>query len=86
MICNNWLFVIEFISKFIPNLLWLTVQEKPFDTCSLCCLDLNSSVMVDTVANDCVNSEIVCTLAALGYAEDDAYYKGVGCLGKDFWL
>ena len=40
--------------------------------------------MVDTVANDCVNSEIVCTLAALGYAEDDAYYKGVDCLGKDY--
>lgn len=37
--------------------------------------------MEDTVANDHVNSEIVCTLAALGYAEDNEYYRGDDCLG-----
>ena len=42
--------------------------------------------MVDAVANDYVNSEIVCTLAALGYAEDDTYYKGDDCLGKKIIL
>ena len=36
--------------------------------------------MVDTLENDYVNSEIVCTLAALGYAEDNDYYKGDDCL------
>ena len=40
--------------------------------------------MVDALENDYVNSEIVCTLAALGYAEDNDYYKGDDCLGKDF--
>ena len=38
--------------------------------------------MVDALENDYVNSEIVCTLAALGYAEDNDYYKGDDCLGK----
>lgn len=39
--------------------------------------------MEDAVTNDHIKSEIVCTLLALGYAEDDAYYKGADCLGED---
>lgn len=40
--------------------------------------------MVDAVENEYVNSEIVCTLAALGYLEDDSYYKGDDCIGEYF--
>ncbi len=43
-------------------------------------------MMVDYLENDYVNSEIVCTLAALGYSEDNDYYKGDDCLGEDFSL
>lgn len=39
---------------------------------------------MDDESNDYVNTEIVCTLAALGYIEGDDYYKGDDCLGK--WL
>ena len=42
--------------------------------------------MVDAMVNDYVNSEIVCTLAALGYTEDNEYYKGDDCLGEGFRL
>lgn len=37
---------------------------------------------MDDDSNDYVNTEIVCTLAALGYIEGDEYYKGDDCLGK----
>lgn len=33
-------------------------------------------------SNDYVNTEIVCTLAAIGYIEGNDYYKGEECLGK----
>ena len=35
-------------------------------------------------ADSYVNSEIVCTLAALGYEEDKKYYKGDDCIGEPF--
>lgn len=38
--------------------------------------------MVGGDTEDYVNSEIVCTLAALGYLEDGIYFKGDDCLGE----
>ena len=31
---------------------------------------------------DCLNTEIVCTLAGLGYSEGSDYYKSPDCLGR----
>ena len=33
--------------------------------------------------NQYLNTEIVCTLAGLGCAEGNEYYKGPDCLGKE---
>lgn len=78
---------VVFISRYIYNLVNFTFSHK------LICGDLKQSPLIILChrviemenLNDLgeyLNTEIVCTLAGLGYSEGSDYYKSPDCLGR----